>query len=282
MSGDTSLGFNSSPELAQILSARQALRILDAAISRTESRLRTLPALVPSPGFGGGGAGGGSGGSKNGSLKNKFFGVERGGVNIGPMGIDKGGIGLNKGFMRFGGAAVSTLVGFHIASSVGNQVMDLAERDRALKEKGATAGERVAAHAAHAGGSFLEQAAALTGVSGVAEMALRGGGFTKEGATKAIKETFEDIRDLGRASGERNAAFKAALAKSGAEVRKKYNDAYTYLRAWTPEDFDVEGTVDREDLRAEMLRINQGRLEAWMDDAGNSARRKAARDSRGD
>lgn len=281
MSGATD--FNTSPELAQILSARQALRILDAAISRTESRLRTLPALVPSPGLGGGtGGGGSSGGGSRSSLRNKFFGVERGGVNIGPMGIDKGGIGLNKGFMRFGGAAVSTLVGFHIASSVGNQVMDLAERDRALKEKGATAGERVAAHAAHAGGSFLEQAAALTGVSGVAEMALRGGGFTKEGAAEAVKDLFDNIKTLGRAGRERNEAFRAAIAKPGAEVRKKYNDAYTYLRAWTPDDFDVEGTVDREDLRAEMLRINQGRLEAWMDDAGNSARRKAARDSRGD
>lgn len=279
MSGATS--FNTSPELAQILSARQALRILDAAISRTESRLRTLPAMVPSPRLGGG-AGGSGGGTGRSSLRNKFFGVERGGVNIGPMGIDKGGIGLNKGFMRFGGAAVSTLVGFHIASSVGNQVMDLAERDRALKEKGATAGERAASIAAHAGGSFLEQAASLTGVSGVAEMALRGGGFTKEGAAEAVKDLFDNIKTLGRAGRERNEAFRAAIAKSGAEVRKKYNDAYTYLRAWTPDDFDVEGQVDREDLLNEMHRINQGRLEAWMDDANNSARRKAARDSRGD
>lgn len=281
MSGATN--FNTSPELAQILSARQALRILDAAISRTESRLRTLPAMVPSPGFGGGtGGGGSSGGGSRPSLRNKFFGVERGGVNFGPASIDKGGLGLNKGFLRFGGAGVSTMVGFHITGAIGNQAMDLAERDRELRKKGASPAERIATGAAYAGGSFLEQASSLSGVSSVAEMALRGGGFTKEGAAEAVRDVFENIRTLGRAGRERNEAFRAAIAKSGAEVRKKYNDAYTYLRAWTPDDFDVEGTVDREDLRAEMLRINQGRLEAWMDDANNSARRKAARDSRGD
>lgn len=283
MSGDTSLGFSApqmSPEMVQILSARSALRVLDTSIARTEARLRALPSMVPSPTLGSGSGGGGS--TRNGSLRNRFFGVEKGGLNVGPMGIDKGGIGLNKGFLRFGGKAVTTMVGFHITAAVGNQIMDLAERDREMKANGATKGERAAAAGAYAAGSFLEQASSLAGTSGFAEMALRGGGFTKEGAQKAVADLFEAIKTGGRSVTARDKAMRDAISKAGAETRKQYSDAYVFLDSWFPDDFDVANELDMKDLRIDMRRLNAGRLEAWMDDDHNSRQRKALRDSRGD
>lgn len=269
-----------SPELMQILSARQALRVLDASIARTEQRLRNLPNMVPASIGVPGPVGGGSG--RNGSLKNKFFGVERGGLNVGPMGIDKGGIGLNKGFMRFGGKAVSAMIGAHIVASVGTQIMDLAERDRDMALKGASRGERIAAAGSHMAGSFIEQAANISGASSIAEMALRGGGFTKEASQEGVRDVFEAIKTGGRSIQRRNKALRDATAKAGAEVRKQYNDAYVFLDSWFPEDFDVAGEIDMKDLRSDMRRLNAGRLEAWLSDEGRTAFGKAVRDSRGD
>lgn len=286
MSGDTSLGFapsTMSPELVQILSARSALRVLDTSIARTEARLRALHTQVPSGGSGGGGSGGSApsprmGGRKNGSS----FKMGRNKLEMGPLELGSKGLGLNGGFLRFGGKMVTTMVGFHVLSGIGSQMMDLAQRQRELEQAGAGGAERRTQAVMDVGRGVVDTAATLFGIKSLAETTLRAGGFTKEGAGKAVEEVFDALFTHGAAKERKNAAMKAALGKAGADVRKEFADAYTYLGAWTPDDFDVTGDIDRKDLQADMLRLNAGRLEAWADDAHNMALRKAERDSRGD
>ena len=160
--------------------------------------------------------------------------------------------------------------------------MDLAEKNRDMERQGMSKGERASALGTHVAVSGVEAVARLTGVASVAEMTLRAGGMTSESAQKAIADMFEHYKTGGRSTQAANKAMRDAVAKAGADVRKQYKDAYTFLDAWTPDDFDVADDFSRKDLRSDLLRMNQGRLEAWADDANNTATRKAARDTRGD
>jgi hypothetical protein len=115
---------------------------------------------------------------------------------------------------------------------------------------------------------------------GGANNLLRAFGMTGTMTEQGMDEAASLSNVFGFRARERDKRAAQAIAKAGAEVRKQYSEAYEFLDAWTPDDFDVANDLDRRDLRKEMRRVNEGRLEAWMDDKGNTEMGKAARDSK--
>lgn len=276
MSGDTSLGFNSpqmSPELAQILSARQALRILDASIAKTETRLRRLPGLVAAGGVPGTGAPGVAPmpGRRTGPLTQAKNGT--------PFKLTTQGMVLNKSFFGKMGIPIAAFAAPAIAGAVFNQVSGVVEGFQEARAAGATRSEAVGQVALGAADALL--APGRMAVSG-ANRLLRAFGVGGLMSDSALENRMSLTRNFGFEAERRRASEVAAIRKAGEDVRKKFREAYEFLDGWTPADFEVADDATRSDLRRELRRINEGRLDAWMDDARNRAVNKAARDSSGD
>lgn len=262
-----------SPEMMQILSARQALRVLDAAIAKTELRLRHLPTLIAPPATGGGTVVPGVSpipGRRMGPLTQVNNGV--------PFKMTTNGMVLNKSFFGKMGVPIAAFAAPAIAGAAMDQAAGLIQGMKDIRKAGGTAGD-VAAQ----GGINVADALMTPGrmaLSGAANLYRSLGGV---GAP--TDEGFEEGRlsnRVGFRARERDKLRAQAIAKVGADLRKQYREAYEVVDGWTPEDFDVASDIDRKDMRVEMRRINQGRLEAWMDDQHNSRTRKAVRDASGD
>lgn len=265
-------------EVRQILHARSLLKTLDAEVVRTEARLRRLPAIAAAAGASGGGRGVGTGtaaerlAARRGPFKMARNKVEYGLVEVGPKGV-----GLNVGYMRgMGGKLLTAGIGFHVAAGVGGQMMDLADKQRKLAQQGVGAVDRQRQLVSDVAGGVVSTVGQISGVTPMASMMLRAGGFTKEDADHKLSELYDKVFDP-TAIRLRNKRTDVAVNKALADATKQWKDANDFLDNWTPEDFDVWDDAGRSQLRTEMVQKNRKYVNAFFeakmsDDAGNAAR----------
>lgn len=264
-----------SPEMLQILSARQALRVLDAAIIKTETRLRYLPSLIAPPAAGGGGTGAPGvspmPGRRMGPLTQAKNGI--------PFKMTTNGFALNKAFFGKMGIPIAAYAAPAIAGAAMSHAAGTIESLKEMQKSGASKGEILG----QAGIGLFDKAnwSGRTFLKGVNDM-MRAVGIPGARTDEGFDEDFIVGNRVGFKARQRDKMRAQAIAKVGTDLRKQYREAYEFIDGWTPEDFDVASDTDRKDLGIEMRRINQGRLEAWMDDQHNSRTRKAVRDASGD
>lgn len=274
---------NQSSELAQIQSARNALRILDTEITKTEIRLRALPAMVPQSV---GGSGGGSGGGLSQEqrlidrrLPRKMRGNK---IGIGPVELGGRGVGLNAGYMRgLGGKAMTGMIGFHVTAGLINQGMNVVDRQRSLQAEGAGATERSAQFGLDVIGGAASAFGNLTGTAPLARSLLRAGGMTQEDADRLVSDAFDRVFTTTEGRNRKQRKITDAMMRAAAEVTKQYQDDNEFLDSWTPEDFDVADDAGRSQLRAEMVKRNRKYLNALGDLRLYVGTRSAAMNARG-
>ena len=272
---------NQSAELAQIQSARQALRLLDVEITKAEVRLRALPAMVPSSSSGSGG--GGSLSQEQRLINRRLPRLMRGNkIELGPVEMGRSGLGLNAGYLRgLGGRAVTGMIGFHVAAGLLNQGMDLVDRNRKLIASGATPNEARDQLGLSALSGIANTVTALSGARPLAGALLRAGGMTQEDAEAMIARGMENVFSTAATKARRDQQVANAIAIAGANTRRQYADDYEYVDKWTPEDFDVQGDIGRSQLRAEVREKNRAYLKALADVRMDSGIKQAEMDARG-
>lgn len=270
-------------EMRQILLARQMLRTLDAQVLRTEAKLKTLPALAAQVGVGGSGSTTpGMNSAQRLAARGKPSKMSGNKLGFGPIQVGKQGVGLNVGYLKgAGGRLLTAALGFHVVSGVGNQMMNIADRQKMLERSGFSATDRTIQGALDIARAPIETIATLTGTTSAASMLLRGAGFTKEDADRRVAEAFEKIFDPS-AGVLRARRSQAAITAELAKVSQKYRDANEFLDTWTPEDFDVGNDAGRQQLREEVTTKNRRYVDAFYSNELANGTRRAAQDARGD
>lgn len=258
-----------SAELAQIQSARNALRLLDAAITRTELRLRALPKMVPS-------GAGGSGGTTAGQRLAHRHSPRKMGLNkqLIPIKMGKNGLGLNPAAMNFGGKGATAALGFHIVAGLGNQLMDTGDQMKAARMAGADMTEQAMIPVK----STARAAMGLLGVTPMAKMLMRNA-FGEEEANRRVEDTLDKWFLPPSIQKQRKERKQAAINTALNGVTQQWKDDLAFLDNWTPDDFDVYGDESRSALQAELWRKNRDYLLALSDLRADQATDKAAQES---
>lgn len=272
---------NQSSELAQIQSARNALRMLDAEITKTELRLRRLPAMVLAS-HGGTSTGGGGLTQEQRLIDRRLPKKMRGNkIGLGPVEMGPSGVGLNTGYLRgLGGKAMTGMIGFHVTAGLLNQGTDLVDRQRQLQQQGVGIADRRTQGVLDVAGAVARTAGTLAGVTPLAGALLRAAGNRQEDVDRWLGDAFDRVFDP-IAVRQRNARHRAGIERAGADVRKQYKDDNDFLNSWTPEDFDVSGDAGRSMLREELARKNRKYLKALSDVRLAAGMEKAELDARG-
>jgi hypothetical protein len=260
-----------SAELAQIQSARNALRILDTEITRTELRLRNLPRLAPSWATGGRGAG-----TAEQRLAARSQ-PRKGGFSkaLLPVKVDRGGLGLNPGFMKYAGKGATASLGFHITAALGQQLMDMGEQMKAVRQAGGSQSEQAMVPVLGTGRKLVE----ATGATSFAKMLLRGGGLTREDADARVDRVMDRWFTPPSILAQRDRKQAAAISKALEGVTARWKEDVAFLDNWTPEDFDVYGDPERAQLKADLHKRNRAYLDALADMRSNEAARAAAKNA---
>lgn len=262
-----------SPEMRQILSARQALRILDYAINRTEMRLRRLKDLVPSSSGGDGGGGGGPRESMPGQRT-----TGRGLLRTTAVGTTVRG--LSQGFkprsLLSSGVGAGPIMALILATEA---AANGAEAAREAKAMGGNLGDQIA----EAGARVLNTIGTpVTGAAGWVGSLMERFGIAPEGYAERLRKLM-DASNLTISGRQRHAAEIEAARKVGADIRKKHAEAWTNLYAWLPQDFEVADDATRQDLLRQLIHWNEAKISS---DLSRSMFRyvhgKPARDSSGD
>lgn len=261
-----------SAELAQIQSARNALRLLDAAITRTELRLRALPKMVPNGAPGGGTGGGTTAGQRlGGRTAPRKMGLNK---QLLPIKIDKGGMGLNPGFMKFGTKGATAALGFHIVAGLGNQIMETGDQMKAARMAGADMTEQAMIPVKNTARAAMN----LLGVTSMAKMVMRNA-FGEEEANRRVEDTLDRWFLPPSVQQQRKERKQAAVNTALKGVTKQWKDDLAFLDNWTPDDFDVYGDESRTALKDELWVKNRRYLLALSDLRADQAVDKAAQES---
>lgn len=255
-------------ELAQIQSARNALRLLDAEITRTELRLRTLPRLAPT------GGGGVSRGSTNqrGTMRRT---PAKMGFNkqLVPIKMGKNGLGLNPAAMNFGGKGATAALGFHIVAGLGQQIMNTGDQMKAARMAGASQTEQAMVPVLGTGRAAM----GLLGVTSMAKMLMRPG-LGEEGAERAVERTMDRMFMSPSIKAQRERQMKASVTAALSHVTGQWKDDTAFLDTWTPDDFDVYGDESRRQLKDELWRKNRDYLLALSDLRSDEAVKKVSQE----
>lgn len=269
-------------EVRQILHARSLLKTLDAEVVRTEAKLRRLPAIAAAAGASGGrGVGTGTAAERLAARRGPFK-MARNKVDIGLVEIGPKGVGLNVGYLRgMGGKLLTGAIGFHVAAGVGNQVMDLADKQRKLEQQGVSAADRRLQMGADVIGGTAAFLGRATGITPAAGMLLRAGGLTADDVDRRMSDAYDSIFDR-TALNLRRRRMEMAARKAADDAIKQYRDANDYLNNWTPDDFDVADDAGRSQLRVEMLQKNRKYVDAFFAAKVGDSAYRAAQDARAD
>lgn len=257
-----------SAELAQIQSARNALRLLDSAITRTELRLRALPKHVPS----------GSGAAPRQRLSDRAV-PRKMAFNrqLVPIKMGQQGLGLNPAAMNFGGKGATAALGFHIVAGLGNQIMDTGEQMKAVRQAGGSMSEQAAVPVLQTGRKIVD----LLGVTSMSKMLLRDA-FGAEEANRRVENTLDSWFLPPSIQKQQQERRKAAITNALAGVTRQWKDDLAFLDSWTPDDFEVYGDDTLTAMRAELWRKNRDYLLAISDVRSDKAVDLAAQNSGAD
>lgn len=268
-------------ELAQIQSARNALRMLDGEITKTEIRLRRLPAMVPQSV--GGGGGGGMGQTQEQRLIDRRAPRKMRGnkIGLGPVELGGNGVGLNAGYMRgLGGKAMTGMIGFHVTAGLMNQGMNVVDKQRAMQRAGVSEADRTRQLGLDVIGGVASAAGTLTGTTSLAGAMLRAAGNRQEDVDRWMSDAYDKVFDP-VAVRQRNARHADGIRKAGADVARQYREDNDFLDSWTPDDFDVADDAGRSQLRAELIKKNRKYVNAMADMRLFAGMRQAELDARG-
>jgi hypothetical protein len=265
-----------SAELAQIASARQALRVLDTAITATELRLRRLPTMVPGPG---GGVGRSAMTAEQRLASRHAPRVGASSRTLIPLrkSLGRGGINLSAGLLKYGIGGASTVMPYHVVSGVGNQLQDWGDQMKEVQRAGGSQGEQAMVPVRAAGRTALD----MLGVTSMSKMLMRPG-LGKEGADKAVERTMESWFTSPSVLKQREQQRERNMQLAIAPIHKQYDDDNAFLDTWTPDDFDVLGDATRAQMKDEFVKRNRAYVNALYDLRVATAREKAAQNGAGD
>jgi hypothetical protein len=277
-----------SSTVAQIQSARQAMRVLDAEIARTEARLRAMPAMV-NPALGGTVSGGASRkataaqrmASRRAQTMPKLFMVTDDGARLGAFKTGQTGLAMSPGVLKAMYGSGYAAAAFHVVAGVGNQIMNLQDRQRELERQGVSVANRRSQAGLDVIGGISKGVADIFGVNAMAEMLLRPA-LGREEAQKSVARVWRDAFENEGVKRARMERTRRRLAAAGEDVTKQFMDDLAFLNAWTPTDFDVGDDYGYAILNDELhtknklyitalhdLRLNQA-LDAAINDGGDS------------
>lgn len=259
-----------SSTIAQIQSARQAMRILDAEITRTEARLRALPATVPAA-LGTATKGGSAKAtaaqrmaSRRASTMPKLFMTTDDGARLGIFKTGQTGLTMSPGVLKALYGSGYAAASMHVVAGIGNQMMNVADRQRELKEQGVGAANRRSQFGLDVIGGIGKGTADIFGINAMAEMLLRPA-LGREEAQKRVERVWRDTFENAGVKRVRLENTKRRLAKAGDAVTRQYADDLAFLNAWTPDDFDVGDDYAYAKLNNELRTKNAGYLRALHD-----------------
>lgn len=271
------------PERAEIAAARIELRKLDAEISRTEIRLRSLPGQVR--GGGGRGGGGGRPGVRRRStviypVKSMAGATDRAGaksrrvlrmsqerVAIGAAKVGANGLQISRGgISTMLGRAAGPVVGMHVIGGSINQAFEFADKQATLEARYGlekNAGRRLGNAVTGAGVGALRTLSDLTGISTFASALARiGNEFTgdgKAGHEKMIEQLNHDLEEalLSQDFKRARAAEKRKLKQQArAQIYQQRLGAAYFIDRWTPNDFMAFDDLALQQIREETRERN--------------------------
>lgn len=267
--GKQSLGSQIQGEREDILAAEADLRRLDAEVDEQEARIKRLRIEARrvqtsiANGGGAGIAGGRASDSLMARLKNKGFGISRSKLELGPLELGRGGLGLNNGFMRAvaGRAFVVGIAGNVIGGSM-SLYADAQDRVKAIKQVGGTNGEAARAIGGAVAGGVRDTLGGLTGVDAITKGILRLRGMSEEDASAKMEKFYRDMFSTREEIARRKQAGKAAQEQAFAEVEQQIEKQQNMISRTLPTTFRVRGRADLKRYRAELQEANKGLTEA--------------------
>lgn len=283
--GSQSLAAQISGEREDILSAEADLRRLDLEITQAENRIRMLRLEARRPGGGGSGTLSapsaiiGNGSIRDGSLaarlKGRGFGISRSKVELGPVEIGKGGLGINNGFIRAvaGRAFVIGLAGNVIGGGM-QEWANTADKVKAIKTAGGTNAEAAKAVGLGVVGTLRDVAGGVSGVDAITKGIMRLRGISEEDAAGKMEKFYRDMFSTREEIARRKAAGKAALEKAYGEIDNQIEAQQHSIAKTLPQTFRLRNRHDLAIYRNQLQDVNRGLQEAKREMMRNADKEK--------
>lgn len=252
---------------AQIAKLKADVGALGATVRRVESLAGTGPAS------GGGGFRRQTLGAR---LAQKGFGIKRTGIELGPLEIGRGGIGVNASFLRgAGGKLFKASIAMHVVGGGLDAFASGKDMLNDLDRKGATSGEKSRALGGGVASPVVRTLASITGVDTLASGLFRAAGFTKEDAAAKVEKFYNDLFTTREELARRANARREAIARADAEIAEGVGKAWEKLNTTLPDSFRLSGKGDLQRYRKEMKDLNRGIMEAKANALRDRVRREA-------
>lgn len=263
----------------EMLRARVALRQLNTEVASVEKRINTLRRQATSigTGTGSGGAGPASGRQTLAQrLKAKGYGLNsRGTLELGLFEIGAGGFSLNRGGMRaLGGKVFTAALVSRAATGAINTVADTAASVKALREKGAGAGELARAGAGAALGGIRQGVSDIMGLDDFVATVGRIFGINPEDAKRQQQKFYRDLFSTREEEARRKEANKKALQAADNQVDALMREQLANIQNYRPQTFRLRNRTELAQYRADMERVNRELRVAQADALKSRARRE--------
>lgn len=211
-----------------------------------------------------------------GRLKNRGFGIKKSGVELGPLEIGKGGIGVNASFLRgAGGKLFKASIAMHV---VGGGLETFASTRDMLKEldkKGATGDEKARAVGGNVARVVSQTVVGITGVETLVKGLLRASGMSEADTQKEVDNFYDKIFTTREELERKRAAKQAGIAKAHAQIADAVGAAWDKLDHTLPETFRLSGVSELKRFRSELRKVNAPLIQARADALRNQVSRNA-------
>lgn len=261
--------------------AERQLAILDAHVARIEARIKRLQNLANRTASRVSGPGpDGSGGSISARqtlaqrLQNKGFGLKRGKIELGPVELGAGGIGLNGGYLRGAGGRLFAVA--MVGQAVGGVINTYANAGDAIKrirKEGGSAGEMLRQGGLSVAGGFRQTVGSLIGFDSITEGILRLRGLSATDAQNTQRKFYEDMFTSKEQLARKKDAQEKQLKAMYAEVDKAVGALWVKVNSTLPSTFALRKS-DLKRFREELREINRVAINARADSIKNQAKRE--------